>query len=206
MANRNFSNAGKIYNFHVMPVLLDCNFVVGSSGSVNSLKGPGIASVIRLAPGIYQIKLQDNYNRYYGGFAGLVAPAIGSNVADGSLVVGTPYMITAVGTTNWHAAGLPAEVTPAVNVAFVATSIGGAGSGTAKAVGASGISSVEVIGDSNLSISPDPAISPGGIILVQCMGPTSAGVTTQIAKDPATGSVLSLAIYLSNSSIMIAGE
>ena len=55
---------------------------------------------------------------------------IGSAVAASALVVGTGYRIESLGTTNWTACGLPAGVTAAVGLTFVATATG-AGTGTA---------------------------------------------------------------------------
>lgn len=207
MANRNFASAGKLYSMHVFPVLLDANFAVGASGAVSDLKGPAVQSVTRLAAGIYQVQLQDKYNKYFIGSAQLSSPAPGSDVADGSFVVGTPYVITLVGTTDWSAVGFPTGVTPAVGAAFVATTVGGAGTGTAKAVTVSGISSVEVIGQPNLTITNSLAQpNQGSIFLIQTLGPTSSSVTTMIAKDPANGSRLAITAYLSNSSVTIQGE
>jgi hypothetical protein len=56
---------------------------------------------------------------------------IGSAVAASALVVGTGYRIESLGTTNWTACGLPAGVTAAVGLTFVATA---AGTGTGTAV------------------------------------------------------------------------
>jgi hypothetical protein len=55
---------------------------------------------------------------------------VGSAVAASALVVGTGYRIETVGTTNWTACGLPAGVTAAVGLTFVATAAG-TGTGTA---------------------------------------------------------------------------
>ena len=55
---------------------------------------------------------------------------IGSAVAASALVVGTGYRIESLGTTNWTACGLPAGVTAAVGLTFVATAAG-TGTGTA---------------------------------------------------------------------------
>jgi len=55
-----------------------------------------------------------------------------TSIADESMVVGTAYIITAVGTTDWVACGAPS--TYAVGTVFTATAAG-AGSGTANLVG-----------------------------------------------------------------------
>lgn len=198
MANRYFTQF--FYTPHKMPVLLDCNVVIGSTGAVGTLKGPGIASVTRLGTGLYQIKLQDNYNRYYMGGWGFVSPVTGASVNDGSFVTGTQYIITAVGTTDWLAAGLPAGITPAVGCTFKAAGAGGAGTGTAKAVGSSGIFALEVVGDTNLMLAPAGQANQGGIVTIKCLNASGA------ATDPAAGSVMGLTFYLSNSSVMVQGE
>ena len=198
MANRYFTQF--FYTPHKMPVLLDCNVVIGSTGAVGTTKGPGISAVTRLGTGLYQIKLQDNYNRYYMGGWGFVAPVTGSAVNDGSFVTGTQYIITTVGTTDWVAAGLPAGLTAQVGQTFKAAGAGGAGTGAAKAVGSSGIFAVEVIGDTNLMLNPIGAANQGGIVTVKCLNASGA------ATDPAAGSVMGLTFYLSNSSVQVQGE
>lgn len=69
--------------------------------------------------------------RQKGSHKYLVGDATGVN--DGSFVVGQAYQITSVGTTAWTAAGAPANF--GVGTIFTATSVGGAGSGTANSVG-----------------------------------------------------------------------
>jgi hypothetical protein len=201
MANRYFTQF--FYTPHKMPVLLDCNVVIGSTGAVGTIKGPGIAGVTRLSAGVYQIKLQDNYNRYFMGSWGFVAPTTGSTVNDGSFVTGTTYVITAVGTTTaaeWLAAGVPAGITPDVGVVFKAASAGAAGTGTVKALGSSGIFALEVLGNTNLMLGPSGAANQGGLVTIKCLNASGA------ATDPAAGSVMGLTFYLSNSSVTVQGE
>jgi len=206
MANRRFTQF--FYTPHMMPVLLDLNVAIGGSGAVGTVKGPGISSVTRLAAGIYKIKLQDNYNRYYGIESSFLGPVTGSDVPAGSLVTGTLYVITALGTTTqaqWEAAGVPAGVTAAVGVSFVAVATT-SGTGTAKAVGSSGVNAVEVAGQPTLQLGPQGVANQGGYIIIKCIGVTSSSDTTPIAVDPASGSTLFLQIYLSNSSVQVQGE
>lgn len=198
MANRSFTR--NMYTMHAMPVLLDCNVVIGATGAVGTTKGPGIASVTRLGTGIYQIKLQDNYNRYFMGSWGFVAPVTGSAVNDGSFVTGTQYVITTVGDTDWTSAGLPAGLTAAAGMTFKAAGAGGAGTGAAKAVGTSGIYTVEVVGDTNLMLAPQGAANMGGIVTIKCLNASGA------ATDPTAGAVMGLTFYLSNSSVIVQGE
>ena len=54
-------------------------------------------------------------------------------IADGSFVVGNSYIIGALGTTNWGAAGA-SLVNAQVGDVFTATTVGGAGTGTVSSV------------------------------------------------------------------------
>lgn len=207
MANRSWANTGKMFAPHVMPVLLDCNIVIGSTGAVGTVVGPGISSVVRLAAGTYKIIFQDDYNKLFGVQAMIKAPVTGSNVAATALNPTTVYEITAMGTTtqaNWETAGVPSGVTAAVGVAFLAAATS-SGNGTAKAIGVSGIDSVEVVGIPNTMLQ-NSGVSVGGYVVVQCLGATSSSVTTQVATDPAAGSILYLQMYLGNSSVVVQGE
>jgi hypothetical protein len=207
MANRRFTQFH--YTPHAMPVLIDCNIAIGATGAVGTVKGPGVASVTRLAAGIYKIKLQDNYYKFYGMRHWLKAPVTGADVAAGSLTPGTVYEITALGTTTtaqWVTAGVPVGVTPAVGVSFLAAATS-AGTGTAKAIGVSGIATVEVVGNTDTQLNPSgEANTIGGYVIVKCLGATDASTTTLIATDPAQGSILGLEFYLSNSSVVVQGE
>lgn len=114
---------------------------------------------------------------------------------------------------DWQAVGVPKGVVPAIGVSFIATatgfSTGGGSTGTVIASGVSGISSVEVIGDPSMSLSPIPmsgSAHVGGWILVQFTGATSSSVTTPIATAPANNSVCGLSFYVEASSVTIAGE
>lgn len=200
MANRNFASAGKIYSMHTMPVAIDCNVAIGTSGATSDLIGPLVTSVTRVAVGTYKIVLSDTYNKLFNTRSSLKAPVTGSAIAGGSFVASTVYQIVSLGTTNYHLVGLPAGVTQAVGQVFVASGIG-AGTGTVKALGNSGISSIELIG----SMEIDTA-NMQSIIFIQTLAPTSSSVTTMIPADPASGSRLYIDIYLSNSSVVIAGE
>jgi hypothetical protein len=125
MANAIGNNGGRFYSFASQPVLIDCNFVVDSTNGnglgIRSLKGQGIKNVFMYTsatPGIgvggitnpmghtasegyAWIQLKSNYNRYLGGFSGLVVPPTGSplniNSSSAALTVGAPYFIASVG-------------------------------------------------------------------------------------------------------------
>jgi hypothetical protein len=109
------------------PVLLECNFVVGSTGAVGTLIGSGVSSIERLGVGVYRINLDRTYNRLFSVLGHVVAPLTGSEVAAGSLVATTLYRITTLGTTLFTAVGAKEN---RLGEAFVAS---GTTTGTGKA-------------------------------------------------------------------------
>ena len=225
MANRNFPNS-RIYTGHVMPVLIDCNFVVDSTNGnglgQRNLKGPYVKAVYmhtsatpaagspNPAPGTIVVQMQDNFNRSFSGFNAIVSPVSGTPIAlsGSNLTTGTAYIIVSLGTStaaDWHAAGLPAGVTPAVGASFIAAATGaGAGSGSVETTASAGsqVMTIETVGDPNASVSPNPGSTQGfgAQFILQCRNNAGA------IAAPANGSVISLAFYLSNSSILVAGE
>lgn len=202
MANRQFYQF--LYSTNPMLTYLEGRCNIGSSGAVSSVKGGGISNVVRLSAGVYKIIFENNYNKVLAVNANLQAPVTGSNVAATALVPGTVYQITALGTTtqaNWETAGVPSGVTAAVGLVFLAAATS-SGNGTAKELGTSGISAIEVIGDSNKSIIS--TTSP--YLVIKCLAATNAGDTTLIAADPASGSVLSFDCMFRNSSLPGKGE
>lgn len=231
MSNRNYANGKAMYAMHVKPVLIDCNFVVDSTNGnglgIRNLKGPMVNNIFmhtsatpganngmtnpNPSTGVIVVQLQDNFNRYFGGFSGQVM-ALGGGTA--TIVAGSPYVITALGTTTaaqWVTAGVPASMLtngaglPNIGLAFIAaTSETIPGAPTVNPPVASGIDHIEVIGDANQSIAPNPALAAyapnqGGQIIMECQ-------FEGVATAPANGSVISLAFYLSDSSILIQGE
>lgn len=229
MANRTWQNFGHFYAPHTMPVLVDCNFVVdatnGNGLGIRSLKGPGVKAVYmhtsstpatgnpNPASGTILVQMQDNYNRSLSGFDAIVSPVSGTPIvvtaAGAHIVAGTAYIIVVVGTTTtaeWHTLGVPVGVTPAVGVAFIAANVTGVGVGTGAveitAAAGSGICSIETVGDPNLSIAPLPQANQGygASFILQCRDYAGA------IAAPANGSVISLAFYLSNSSVLVQGE
>ena len=161
---------------------------------------------------VLNVQLQNNFNYYLGGFSGFVSPVVSPTTSTTSgLTIGNPYVITVLGTTTaaeWAAIGLPAGLTAAVGQSFIATATGTGGSHTGK-VGipsVSGISSIEVVGDPNKSIaSANIAQNGGAWLMLQCLGATSASVTTQIAKAPVDESVIGLCMRFDGSSVTIDG-
>lgn len=218
MANRNFASGGKIYSMHTMPVLLDCNFVVDSTNGnglgIRNLKGPAISNVYmntsstpaagnpNPAAGIIIVQLADNYNRSFSGFNSIVSPLSGTPLT--STTANTTYVIVSLGTTTlaqWQAAGVPSGFTPAIGLSFTAIAtgaIGGTGAVEITATAGSGITNIETVGDPNTTIS-NSNYQTGAQIILQCY---ASGTKTA----PANGSVISLGMYLSNSSVMVQGE
>lgn len=205
MANSTFRQF--FYTKHMAPVLIDCNFAIGASGAVGTVAGPGVQSVTRLAAGFYKVRFQDNYNRFYG-FEGMVKSDNGVGVAAGSLSPGSVYTILTLGTTTtaqWVTAGVPVGITPAIGVTFLCAATSG-GTGTAALATASGVYSLEVVGEPNTTMAPAGVGNMGGYVVVRCVGPTATADTAQISVDPADGSKLWLQFLLSNSSVTVQGE
>lgn len=220
MANRSFTRS--FYSLEEYPVLISCNFVVDSTNGnglgLRSLKGPGVAAAYmhttstpatgnpNPASGTILVQLQDNYNRSLCGFDAKVSPVSGTPLT--STTAGIAYVIVSLGTTTaaqFHAAGLPKGVTPAVGAAFIATAtgaIGGTGAVEITAAAGSGVASLETVGDPNVSIAPFKASGQGygAYFILQARDYAGAIVA------PANGSVISLAFYLSNSSNSVQGE
>jgi hypothetical protein len=164
------------------------------------------------ATGTIIVQLQDKFNRSFSGFNANVAPVSGSalKIDNSALTQGTAYVITTLGNSTaaqWAALGVPIGVTAAVGVAFVAASVGaGANTSTSRvmttAAAGSAIATIETVGDPNLSINPNPGSNQpfGAQFILQCRNYTGA------LANPANGSVISLAFYLSDSSITTQGE
>jgi hypothetical protein len=210
---------------HNALVALDFNFIVdqanGNGLGIRSLKGQGIKAVymntsatpagpVNPAAGYIYVQLEDSYNRYLYGVNGVVVPSTGAPISisgAGVLTVGIPYIIASVGTStaaNWQAVGLPVGITPAVGVSFFATATGGGtGTGSVVASGVSGIDQIVVVGNPSLTLGfQAPLVGTSApYLILKCIGATNASTTTQIAVQPAAGSVIGLTAFLSNSSV-----
>lgn len=124
------------------------------------------------------------------------------SAAVAGLFTGFAFVLTVSDTNlqDWNGVGLPRGLTPSVGQSFVATSTGaGASTGLVIAAGVSGVASVEVIGDPNLSFAPQAqggSPNVGGWLLVQFLAATSSSVTTVIPTAPANGSVCGMSFYV----------
>lgn len=218
-----------MHNPHNKATVLDCSFVVdqanGNGLGIRNLKDGGrIASVYMNtanqtangnpnwlaqgspfpSAGVIVVNLQDNYNRYLGGYASFASPVSGSPISiSGSAVmtVGAPYVIVSMGTTTqaqWVAAGVPSNVTAAVGVSFIAAITGGGtGTGVVEAPSAtgSGIDHIEILGDPNMMASNGSwALGAGKGMQIVCLC-FKNGVLTA----PNNGTVIGMNFYMNNS-------
>jgi hypothetical protein len=183
-----YTYSQKFLSLIIEPVLLECNWAVGSTGAVGTLQGNGIASVERLGVGIYRINIDRAYHRLLDVIANVQAGVTGSAVNDGSLIATTLYQIVTVGTSDFTASG--AKVNQ-VGEAFVASGVGGAGSGTVKAVAQSQAVSLQVCSDIQASCSH---------VVIQAVDDAGAAVEVE------AGSKVRVMLLMRKSSIMGAGE
>lgn len=187
------------YTKRAAPVQIDLKIPIGATGAVGTVVGPGVTSVTRTAAGVYKILFADDYNALLNFYWSSVGPSAGtgSSVPDGSFSVGTTYVITAVGNTTWS--DLPSGITAAVGMVFTATVVGGAGTGTAKAVAIPGITQIQLLGAGLTLYSTTP--STGGTQYIRCLAPTNSSTTTLVATDPTNTEILYLTFLFSNSSL-----
>lgn len=218
---RGFGINGKSIYFNVCkPMVVSLNFTVdpanGNGLGIRSLKSNGFVENVFMhttatpgtnnghlnpnpAAGYALIQFKNNFNYYLGGFTGLVSPVSGTPLT--TLTSHLAYIITSLGTTTlaqWQTAGLPPGLTPTVGQSFIATT-GGAlgGTGTVEVPAFSGITSTEVVGDPNQSISNSSiAANAGAYLLVQFL-------STATLTAPATGSVVDMQAYFDGSSVSI---
>lgn len=227
---RGFGLNGKSYYKNVCkPMDVVLNFIVDSTNGnglgIRSLKSNGYVESVFMhtssTPGVVGgitnpnpdvgyalITFKNNFNYYLGGYSGQVAPVAGSNLT--ATVNHSPFVITGLGTATaaqWLAAGVPAGITPAVGVAFIAkatATIGG--SATVKVPGVLLATTVSVVGNPNLSISnSNISKNAGAQILVQFSKPTDASTTTLVAASPADGSTVGMTFCFDGSSVTIDG-
>jgi hypothetical protein len=178
----------------------DIYWVLAGAATINSAF-PGIFRGNVLAQGNVAVTMGGETHGSLVSLAGMVDLGQATAAFFEPLLVGTSLQ-------QWQLAGLPVGVVPAVGAAFIsstASAIGG--NGTVAAPAASGIDHIEVIGDPNQTIispiklqttQPVGSIT-GGEILLQCLLNTSA-------TAPANGTVIGLNFYLSNSSVVLAGQ
>lgn len=194
--------------------------------SATAGKGPNGKLNPNPAAGYIMVQLGDNYNNFYGLSATLQTPLSGSSLnvdaTDAALTVHDVYVITSVGTStaaDWLALGVPPGITPAVGVAFCALATGaGTGTGTVQAIAATGagVDHIEMVGTPNMSVWAIPvggSPNVGSWLMLGCFqksftynSGTPANSTVQNAViAPADGTIISLGMYLGQSSAQVAG-
>jgi len=227
---RGFGLNGKsIYMNVAKPQIVECNFVIdaanGNGLGLRSLKSNGYIENIFMhtsatpatgspnpAAGLAMIQFKQNFNKYLGGFTGFVSTVQTSTKIDNSaLTAGGAYVITTLGNASlakWQSIGVPAGVTPAVGLPFIATSDGGAANVSTSRVmvpKVSGIQCLEVVGDANLTVNSNIAANGGQILIVQFLAATAAGNTALIPTAPVDGSVCAMSFWFDGSSVSIDG-
>lgn len=183
-----------------------------SSSTTGSITYQGVGSP-NPAAGLIMVKFADNFNRYFFGTSGFVAPISGTpiNVTTGT-TRGLAYTIASLGTTStaqWQKLGLPVGIVPAVGATFVAISTTTAtGTGVIEVPAATGVGAIyniEIIGDPNQTI-----ISKAGSVLGQangtqiilgCYGATDSATTTAKLLAPADNSVIGMSFVFSSSTM-----
>lgn len=223
VARGNGQNGGHYYSNITQPVKLDLSFTVDATNGlgVTSVKSNGYARNVFMhtsttpssnngylnpnpVAGYALIQLNNNYNHFLGMSYVFRSPPSGASLT--ATTAGLAYQIITVGTTTlaqWQAAGLPAGITPAVGISFVAIatgSIGGTGTVNVPATAGAVVAQAEVIGNPDLSSSNSSiAVNGGAWLLVRFMDYAGAIVA------PAAGSVCSMSLYLDASSVTIDG-
>ncbi len=217
MANRNFMNGGKLFKMRAAPVSIDMNMIVDSTQGEgqSNLDAPLVSSVqmfssspasdnIPPIAGMILIRLQDVYNALLGmNWSVLQEPLSGSDLKvdnDGSapLTVGQSYTISILGnitTADWRTLGVPADITPAVGVSFIAAAIG-IGTGNTKTSRvqvqvSSAVASIEIVALQQ----PDPGSQEGSQIILACRDYAGALVA------PVDGTTLAVELLMNNSSV-----
>lgn len=222
MANRAWMNFGHFYTNLTSPNLVSCNFIVDSTNGnglgIRSLKSNGYVKRVFMhtsstpaagspnpAAGIIMVQLADNYARSINAMSSIISPLSGSSLAvnASALTAGNAYVIVSVGTTTtaqYQALGVPAGITPAVGVSFIAlvTGVASGGTGLVQAPTSSNTDSIETIGDPNLSFGPQGVSNQGAYIILQTL-------KSDVLTAPTNGSVIALSFLLDSSSVNVDG-
>lgn len=225
MANRSWQNAGHFYAPHTMPILIDCNFAVSVADSagkgITGLKGPGVSAVYMntsTTPSTYNpnpaageivVKLQDNYNKYFCHWGSIIGPNGAATTSSKANVLNIITVLGTATTAQWNTVGLPVGVTPAVGVVFVGTVaavIGGSAQTAIALAAGAGIDHIETVGLPNLDLSPAGVSAAAGSLAGQGSLLYFRCLKNGVLTAPTDLSVISLSIYLSNSSVTVSGE
>ena len=232
----NFPNKGNLFNNAVKPIDINLKFVVNaadtgglgitglvSNGYVKNVfmhtsQTPGANNGVtnpNPATGFAMIQLAGNFNKHMGTKVSIASPA-GTPVKidnGATLTLHQIYQITTLGNATaaqWTTVGVPAGVTPAVGVCFVAAATG-AGSGNTSTSrvappSLSGVTSAEIVGSPTAMANTSNSATNGGAYLyIQFLAPTSASVTTMIPTNPTDLSTIEMQIRMDGSSVTVDG-
>lgn len=148
------------------------------------------------AAGYVLVQFKKAYSGYISGYAGYVVPNSGSNIVVSTTgsTAGLAYVISSLGTTpasQWQLLGFPANETPAVGAAFIAsatTTATGTGAIQVPVASGSGMNHMEIVGSGNLTVSG----SGGGQLILVNLGNTSPASPVMAARAPNDGSTVKL--------------
>lgn len=190
-----------LYSKHPMLTLITGSVTFGAAGAVSASSGAGLKSVTKLGTGLYQIKLVDSFPSFIGYDSEMLGGVTGAAINDGSFVAGTLYQIVTVGNTNWTAVGFDSDYTPVVGALFVATGVGGAGTGQVKAIAPSAVQSIE-IAQNPASMLKNLNQSQGkGSSLILSLYNSSGAAGAQVLGSPASGAQMIFKLMFKNSSV-----
>lgn len=206
MANRRLFQF--LYSRQPKLTMITGSFTAGANGTVasGSVVGAGVYSVLGYGNGNYQVQLQDNY---YALVANDFSVTSGINAAEvnvASLVGSSSYSIAVVGNSNWSTVGLDTDFTAVIGAPFVATAVAGSGTGTAKLIIPSNISSIEVAPVASTLLPSNANLQgKGSAIYFKTLAPStamvsSAAVTTMAATNPVGSSQITFKMWFRDSS------
>ncbi len=228
MANQprlNFPNAGHFNSNIAKPIKIDLSFIVTATNGlgVTSLKSNGYVQNVFMgtsttptanngytnpdpADGYMLIQLRNNFNSFLGASVTLTSTTqTSTKIDDSALTAGLVYVITIVGdatTAKWQSVGLPAGVTPAVGVSFVATAVG-TGSATltsrVQVPKLSTVSAVEWVGNPILTANTAIYANSGMTLIGQLLDAAGALVA------PVDGTLINVSLYFDSSSVNVDG-
>lgn len=234
MANQprtNFPNGKALYSNIVQPVKLDLSFIVTPTNGlgITSLKSNGYVNNVFMhtsttpaanngytnpnpAVGYAIIQLRNNFNAFLGASSTITSTSQTSTKIDNAaLTAGLAYVISTLGDASlavWQGVGLPAGVTPAVGVAFIATSAGGSGNTSTSRVmvpNQSGVDAVEFFGNPILTSNSNIYANSGQYLIAQFLASTSSSVTTLIPTAPTAASLVNMSLWFDQSSVTVDG-
>lgn len=225
-------NGKSLYSNVAKPMEVNLQFTVAVANGlgITSLKSNGYVNNVFLhtsgAPtanngytnpnpsaGLFMIQLKNNFNAFLGMSASILSPNSGSDVKidNSAMTAGQIYTITTLGNATlakWQAIGVPAGVTPAVGVSFVALSNGGAGNTLTSRVqvpATSGIYKIEMIGSPQTMVNSSIVSNTGQVLFGQFLGPTGAALTAMIPVNPVDGSIVNMKLLFDGSMVTIDG-